>query len=86
MTLVLTAYTNSKLYDIDGSLVLECTGSVGLGENKRDSSISEQAAFFRIFGFRMVGKYNPSYIKMKLTKLDDFKAFQQNIIVSLQNK
>ena len=91
MTLVLTAYSNSKLHDIDGSLVLECTGSVGLGKNKRDSSISEQSAFFRIFGFRMVGKYNPSYIKMKLTKLDDFKAFQETMktyleIVSSQNK
>lgn len=84
MSLVLTAYTNSQLNNIDGSLVLECTGSVGLGNNRRVSSISEQAAFFRIFGFRMVGKYSPSHIHMKLKNLDDFKSFQETMKTYLE--
>lgn len=46
-------------------LFLECTGSVGLGENNQESPISKQTAFFRKFGFRVKdGKSYPSYVSM----------------------
>lgn len=49
-----------------GTLILECVGSVGLNENKRDMPVKDQAAFFRKFGFRKVGKYNPNHLHMSL--------------------
>lgn len=50
-------------------LFLECTGSVGLGENNQESPISKQTAFFRKFGFRVKdGKSYPSYVSMMRPK------------------
>jgi hypothetical protein len=70
MDIVMEAYMKSRLNNVDGDIVLECTGSVGLRENTRVMNISKQAAFFRKFGFRMVGKYDPSHINMKLKNFD----------------
>lgn len=47
-------------------LILECVGSVGMGSNLRKMDIKDQASFFRSFGFRKYGKYNPKHIHMRL--------------------
>ena len=50
-------------------LYLECTGSIGYGENKQDSPISKQTAFFRKFGFRVKdGSQYPVYVSMTRQK------------------
>jgi hypothetical protein len=68
MLIVLNAYffALSNLGTKVGELILECVGSVGLGANKRDMPVSQQTAFFRSFGFRKFGKYDPSHIHMSL--------------------
>lgn len=47
-------------------LILECVGSVGMGNNMRKMDIKDQTSFFRSFGFRKYGKYNPNHIHMRL--------------------
>lgn len=47
-------------------LILECVGSVGMGSNLRKMDIKDQTSFFRSFGFRKYGKYNPKHIHMRL--------------------
>lgn len=79
MLIVLGAYFTAlqSLQDKTGDLVLECVGSVGMGANKRDMPVSQQTAFFRGFGFRKYGKYDPSHIHMMLQINDDtYKALQ----------
>jgi GNAT superfamily N-acetyltransferase len=50
-------------------LFLECTGSVGLGDNAQVTTISKQTNFFRKFGFRVKdGKNYPSYVSMSRPK------------------
>ena len=81
MLLVLSAYfyAVSKVTN-PAEIILECVGSVGIGSNKRDMPVSHQTAFFRKFGFRKYGKYNPNHIHMNLGMNDDTKktldAFQ----------
>ena len=44
---------------------LECTGAVGLGENKQELSVASQTNFFRKFGFRVNNRKGyPDYITM----------------------
>jgi hypothetical protein len=44
---------------------LECTGSVGLGENNQTRSISDQTGFFRKFGFKVQNrKHYPDFVSM----------------------
>lgn len=81
MYMVLDAYCNAinKLKEATGDLILECTGSVGAGSNKRDTPIQQQTAFFRKFGFRKVGKYCPTHIHMQLQSNDDFTNTLKNM-------
>ena len=73
MTLVVAAY----LYAFEnegckGRFILECLGAVGMGVNYNQMDIPKQAAFFRKFGFRVFGKYNPKHIHMDFrTELKD---------------
>lgn len=60
--------------DVKSDLILECLGSVGMGKNMRKMDIKDQASFFRSFGFRKYGKYNPAHIHMKL----DFDTNEYN--------
>jgi len=73
MLVVIGAYINAKqtIGSSLGALVLECIGSVGVGKNRRDMPVAQQAAFFRKFGFRKYGKYNPEHIHMTLSVNDD---------------
>lgn len=68
MDLVVSAYNMLGMSGVkqSGTLILECVGSVGLNENRRDMPVKDQAAFFRKFGFRKVGKYNPNHLHMAL--------------------
>ena len=72
MLIVIGAYVNATKFTKVGALILECIGSVGVGKNQRDMPVSEQTAFFRKFGFRKFGKYNPEHIHMALQSNDDF--------------
>ena len=47
-------------------LTLECCGSVGMGSNRRDMDIKDQARFFRKFGFKQFGKYDPTFLTYEL--------------------
>lgn len=79
MLIVLGAYFTAlqSLESKVGDLILECVGSVGMGKNKRDMPVSKQTAFFRSFGFRKYGKYDPSHIHMNLQINDDtYRALQ----------
>lgn len=81
MKIVLFAYFSAvvKISDSVGDLILECTGSVGIGSNKRDTPVAQQTSFFRKFGFRKVGKYNPNHIHMSLHSNDDMKKTANEI-------
>lgn len=49
-------------------IMLECTGSVGVGSNYRESNIASQTKFFRKFGFRVdpkVSNYKNGYVQMR---------------------
>ena len=40
------------------TIMLECVGSLGSGDDREVSSISQQTKFFRRFGFRVVESKN----------------------------
>jgi GNAT superfamily N-acetyltransferase len=57
-------FVGSTLGEIP-KLYLECTGSVGWGDNNIDYNISKQTDFFRKFGFRVLnGKRYPEFVSM----------------------
>jgi hypothetical protein len=67
LALVVAFFTNAVIETgMKSDLVLECIGSVGMGNNMRKMDIKDQTSFFRSFGFRKYGKYNPNHIHMKL--------------------
>lgn len=65
MSLVISSYLSSVKGGCNGRLILECIGSVGVGVNHKEMNIQDQTKFFRKFGFRMYGKYNPNHIHME---------------------
>ena len=75
MDIVIDAFAQAKLqvkqYP-NSTLVLECLGSVGAGDNRREMPIKDQAAFFRKFGFRKFGKYDANHLHFKLEANEDF--------------
>lgn len=90
MSMVLAGYFDTLVkFNIPDNLTnvtLECTGSVGLGENQRIMKISDQCRFFRKFGFRKFGKYQPDHVKMKLELNEDFQAFFNKMRIVEQNQ
>ena len=50
MSIVLNSIFNNELTEFP-KVILECVGSVGLGQNRQDTPISEQVRFFKKFGF-----------------------------------
>jgi len=60
-TIVKYQKKNKKIPDI----ILECSGSVGIGKNKLETPVHSQVKFFLKFGF-LPYEINGGYIKMKL--------------------
>ena len=54
-------------------IVLECTGSVGYGENQQDTDVEKQVKFFSKFGFVFDRYDSHDVVHMKL---DDTKYFE----------
>jgi len=60
-TIIKYVKENKKIPDI----ILECSGSVGIGKNKTETPIGSQINFFSKFGF-LPYETNGGYVKMKL--------------------
>lgn len=56
MSVVMCVLTNHKNTNSEYNLneiMLECVGSIGMGDNRVDTTIKQQTKFFRKFGFRV---------------------------------
>ena len=69
-------------------IFLECTGSVGAGENYQETPLKKQIEFFRKFGFRVNQKessYTKGYVQMNLDKIKFEVDFPKTMTKFFQN-
>jgi GNAT superfamily N-acetyltransferase len=67
--------------DMIPKIILECSGSVGYGDTKQDTSITDQLKFFTKFGFEVVrNDHKNYYVHLELTK-SGFKKYVQKYFI-----
>jgi predicted GNAT family acetyltransferase len=80
------ANTNSE-YNLN-QIMLECVGSIGMGETRVETTISKQTKFFRKFGFRVIKDRKNKYGELMYVQMnyDETKFDIDDVINTMYSK